>query len=726
MCSSDLDQVNKRHLALTKSIENQKECIEELKEKLNLISEEVTSKNAKSNLLQKLKDEFDGYGKATKSLLKFSKDNAHALFDKLTPLAEWIIPQKGYETCLSSLLGPYLQTLITKTQRDLNQVLSFAKESNLQGFSILCLEHLSDESSQGNQKLAQQNLVSNHFLNRVTEGDDLSIDPTALSLVNKEFFIDNKKVFHHLAQDENNLFLRENELRIIHKELILLEKEKQDLSLKHQNEKDKFESLTKEKNEASALLQQINMSLKENEMNSKSLQGEINRLEESSKEFQTKKTSLSLSLTELEDMKKQLAKQHLTEKEKRSKLESHFQKIESQFEKNFQSLNEKRSLRQSLESRTKTIEKEAQTLQEHIKIFESKSADFEEKIETMNAQMEQNENAFNNLEAENQTFIDKEIDLAEKLSQADKHYHSFEDALESLEKEEAERNQKLKHYRIDLEQLQKSDIEINDKNSQLKAENNLYFSDITDKFELSVEQTLSFTIEESFSISKVEREVKRLRRSLEGFTEINLKAVSDCKEQEERFAFLQCQLDDLNASKEKLVEIINELDNTSRKMFSDTFENIRKHFKENYTLLFDGGKADLLLNSDEDILEAGIEIIAQPPGKKMRSIQQMSGGEKCLTAMALLFALFETQSIPFCILDEVDAPLDDTNIERFTKVLKQFVKNHQFIIITHNKRTMAMADILLGISMEEKGVTKVIPFEFDRQSTEKTSENAIV
>ena len=174
-------------------------------------------------------------------------------------------------------------------------------------------------------------------------------------------------------------------------------------------------------------------------------------------------------------------------------------------------------------------------------------------------------------------------------------------------------------------------------------------------------------------------------------------------------------MDDLHESQKKLLEIITKLDDTSRQMFKETFEKIRLRFQENFLLLFNGGEADLKLSSHEDILDAGIDIVAQPPGKKMRSIQLLSGGEKCLCAVALLFALFETQSIPFCILDEIDAPLDDTNIERFTNVLRQFVKDSQFVIITHNKRTMAIADNLLGVSMQEKGVTKIIPLEFKAQ-----------
>ncbi len=187
------------------------------------------------------------------------------------------------------------------------------------------------------------------------------------------------------------------------------------------------------------------------------------------------------------------------------------------------------------------------------------------------------------------------------------------------------------------------------------------------------------------------------------------------EELKQRYEFLNQQLDDLSVSKQELVEIITKLDVESRKMFEETFEKVRANFQKNFTILFGGGEADLLFTEAEDILNAGIEIVAKPPGKQMRSISLLSGGEKCLTSMALLFAIFEVKSAPFCILDEVDAPLDDTNISRFVNVVKQFTDKCQFVIITHNKRTMSICDRLFGVSMQERGVSKLLSIEFSKE-----------
>lgn len=211
-----------------------------------------------------------------------------------------------------------------------------------------------------------------------------------------------------------------------------------------------------------------------------------------------------------------------------------------------------------------------------------------------------------------------------------------------------------------------------------------------------------------FSVKKI----KSLRNELDEAGDVNLASIDECNRNKSRYAMLNQQLDDLHSSTRELVQIIAQLDSESRKIFKETFHQIQVNFKKNFEILFSGGEADLQFTEADDVLEAGVEIIARPPGKQMRSIQLLSGGEKCLTAMALLFAIFEVKPAPFCILDEIDAPLDDSNVERFVQMVKHYIDRCQFIIITHNKRTMAIADRIFGVSMEERGISKLLSLEF--------------
>jgi chromosome segregation protein len=211
----------------------------------------------------------------------------------------------------------------------------------------------------------------------------------------------------------------------------------------------------------------------------------------------------------------------------------------------------------------------------------------------------------------------------------------------------------------------------------------------------------------------VNEEIAELRRKLARLGSVNLDSLQELTELETRAANLQTHHSDLTKAKRSLEEIINAINQDSRQLFTETLVAIRTHFQELFRKLFGGGMADIILEDENDILESGIEIIARPPGKELRSISLLSGGEKTLTAVALLLAIFRSKPSPFCILDEVDAALDEANIDRFTAVLREFLDRSQFIIITHSKKTMAAADVLYGVTMQESGVSKRVAVRFE-------------
>jgi chromosome segregation protein len=206
----------------------------------------------------------------------------------------------------------------------------------------------------------------------------------------------------------------------------------------------------------------------------------------------------------------------------------------------------------------------------------------------------------------------------------------------------------------------------------------------------------------------LEQLIADLRTQLDNMGPVNLDAVHEYDELEERYKFLEAQSTDLTNSRRELLDVIARINSTTRKLFAETFEQIRTNFREMFAELFRGGRADLSLLDENDLLNCGIEIAAKPPGKQLQSVSLLSGGERAMTAVALLFAIYMVRPSPFCILDEVDAPLDENNINCFIRVLDRFVKQSQFIIITHNKRTIAKADILYGVTMEERGVSKLV------------------
>ncbi len=210
--------------------------------------------------------------------------------------------------------------------------------------------------------------------------------------------------------------------------------------------------------------------------------------------------------------------------------------------------------------------------------------------------------------------------------------------------------------------------------------------------------------------------IDRLKKRCESFGSVNMVAIDEYEQLRERFEFLTKQQSDLITAKESLRETIRKINRQTRQMFMDTFTKVSEEFRIYFRMLFGGGEARLLLLDPENVLESGIEIIARPPGKKLQNISLLSGGEKTLTAIALIFGVFKVNPSPFCVLDEIDAALDESNVGRFSYLLKDFAHLSQFIVITHNKKTIANADAMYGITMEETGVSKVVSVKFaDKQ-----------
>lgn len=217
----------------------------------------------------------------------------------------------------------------------------------------------------------------------------------------------------------------------------------------------------------------------------------------------------------------------------------------------------------------------------------------------------------------------------------------------------------------------------------------------------------------------ISEQVTALQKRVDEIGPVNLVAIEEYEEAEQRFNFLTAQHDDLVKAKDQLLEVINRINSETRTMFAETFEKIRTNFRALFVEIFGGGQADLQLADTTDVLESGIDIMARPPGKQLRAISLLSGGEQTMTAVALLFAIYQVKPSPFAVLDELDAPLDESNINRFIRILQRFVENSQFIIITHNKRTIGMADVLYGVTMQEQGVSRIVSVRFH-----KTEEHA--
>ena len=310
-------------------------------------------------------------------------------------------------------------------------------------------------------------------------------------------------------------------------------------------------------------------------------------------------------------------------------------------------------------------------------------------------------------------FVEKE-----KAQQVSSEMHK---KVQELIEKQKQTEELLKEKRAGQEEVEHKMHEVQLELSQLEVRNEDLTQRIDEELGIDLVEAYENFEQEDVDWDKVREEIAELRGKIERLGNVNVDAIKEQEELGQRYEFLATQVEDLNKSKAQLEQLISRINRESRERFRVTFEKVRENFGELFRKLFGGGKADIFLEDPDDILECGIEIIARPPGKETRSISLLSGGEKSLTALALLFAVFKTKPSPFAFLDEVDAALDEANNERFNLIVQEFQKNSQFIIITHSKRTMSIADVLFGVTMQIQGVSKKISVKFDQVDVETDS-----
>jgi chromosome segregation protein len=296
-----------------------------------------------------------------------------------------------------------------------------------------------------------------------------------------------------------------------------------------------------------------------------------------------------------------------------------------------------------------------------------------------------------------------ELDLAlTKRSEAQAHIDEQEIALRTL-----------RHEQHDI-QSARSENEVK------LAEQKLFLGNLRERFRREYQKELEdlpplADADAATDWAALETEVAGKRAALDAIGPVNLEAITEYDELEQRYSFLTGQETDLLNAKDQILKAIQEINRTTQKLFAETFEQVKANFQEMFTELFGGGKATLSLMDESDPLECGIEIVAKPPGKQTQTVSLLSGGERTMTAVALLFAIYMVKPSPFCVLDELDAPLDESNINRFIKILKRFVQQSQFVVITHNKRTISVSDVLYGVTMEERGVSKFVSLRLQKR-----------
>ncbi|MDH7598682.1 MAG: chromosome segregation protein SMC [Sedimentisphaerales bacterium] len=354
-----------------------------------------------------------------------------------------------------------------------------------------------------------------------------------------------------------------------------------------------------------------------------------------------------------------------------------------------------RSIRQTIDGIRGQINNASETL----KTAQQEASQAAEQIAQTDRSILQTESAISDLYMQKDQLRQSCDQLKDQIQLLLQQHRQAEEALRQYSQQKAQFEQQVNDLRVELAQLE---VRQQDLVARIKEE-----------LQIDLAEAYASYNQQECDWQQVQEEIADLRSRLERLGTVNLEAIDEQDELEQRCQFLTRQLEDLQSSKAQLQQLIAKLNRECQERFTQTFEQIREHFQQIFRKLFGGGRADVILEEAEDQLEAGVEVIARPPGKETRSISLLSGGEKSMTALALLFAVFRARPSPFCFLDEVDAALDEANNERFNLLVKEFQADTQFIVITHSKRTMRIADELIGITMQVQGVSKKISVRFE-------------
>ena len=443
-------------------------------------------------------------------------------------------------------------------------------------------------------------------------------------------------------------------------------------------------------------------------------------LEEKIRRLKDEQPVISNEIEMLEDeIQQSVRKEHAS----RQKLEE-LEQINQQRNDNIQSLQARVEEQQQVQ---RDRNAELTELKVHLGQIQEQQKSIRQQIATIQSQLHHSRMAIESsrtesrscddqIEQTNRNILAAESRISElylEKEEAQKHSVKLHSDIEDLLTQKKQNEEQLRVHRAKQSEVEEgmhqSELEL----SQLQVKEEDLTLRVREELQIELSEAYRNFQQDEVDWEEVREEIADLRSKIERLGNVNVDAIDQQTDLEERYEFLAAQVEDLNQSKTQLEQLIARINKESREKFQTTFEQIRENFHQIFRKLFGGGKADIILENPEDILESGIEIVARPPGKETRTISLLSGGEKTMTAIALLFSVFKTKPSPFCVLDEVDAALDEANNERFNLIVQEFQRQSQFVIITHSKRTMSIADVLYGITMQTQGVSKKISVQFE-------------
>ena len=693
------------------------------------------SKSSLLESLKKLRTQFEGFHEGIKSLM--SQQNGERISGIREVLVEVLQTPSEYETAIETALGDKLQSVIVNSYSDSMEAIGYLKNNESGRGLFVPLNPKSTPSPP--LYLNGTKGVIGKALNFINCIDDYR--PVIELLLRNVVIVEDMQVAMHLHQNpefhgtvvtlngemiEANGFMTGGSTKSESTRLIARNREIENLSKSVKELKGRLEA-SQVKNESSKrALTELELNLKhiDGEVHKKELENnnslrdidqirqELERQENRSFALDAESMNLNQQLKNLESERGSLAEQ-LQEVEQKSCAEEESLKQERTGLEKSRSILEEKSVEISGQKVliTSLIGRRENTLTE-IKRLELQQQNLQQQIEKREADKISNQNRIIEIDSDIAVLEENILKQSREKDVLSEQAVQEEESLRENEKTQKQMDHDIRELTKKIQEITEILSQIEIKRSETRLQNAHIEERAYEDFNATREE-LSAAYDENIDEEEIESSVKELKEKLARLGEVNLAALSEFEKTNERYTFLKEQQDDLAESIELLHSTIEKINCTTQQRFLDTFERVNENFKEVFARLFQGGKANLSLIDEANPLDSGIEITANPIGKSLQTLSLLSGGEKSMTAIALMFAVFKVRPSPFCLLDEVDAPLDEANVVRFQEMLKEMAVNTQFIIITHNQKTMTFANALYGITMEEKGVSKAVSVHFN-------------
>ena len=724
------EKVNK----VKKIREEHESTVAQFEEKIRNNLNELNNKESRLKFLQETEKEFEGYVNSVKAVMQRCQKDASFGKGIDGTVASLIKVPTEYEVAIEQLLGGSLQNIVTETEENAKTAINYLKENNLGRASFYPISSVKGEKLKANIKGENgvvgiaSDLISydskydgiiQTIAGRVVICDNMD-NAIALAKKNKYSFrivtldgdiinVSGQMTGGSVQKKSTSILSRGREIDELKKIVQELQKESDKLQKEFDDYKQNTEEELKNSDELFNKYQEVQVLFATASQKMEQIDGNINKLKQKNEILQNEKDTIS---KEFEEVKKDLLNlnelmANLDKENEASQVEvDEFAKKNMEQQKIFDDLNS-----------------DIMDLKISVSSFDESSNSIEEILARINQDVEANVNNVSKKEEDIQKMLAENDALKEEIKQIENSIEGVDDRVADLTQQLSDckderdgKNAKVVEIDKSIENEYRTLDILHDQSTKLdvrKTKLEQDIEDITNKMWDEYETTPNTAKDYKEVTPHTAKEVEKLKNQIKELGPININAIDEYKAVGDRYEFLRTQKEDLEESKTSLEKIITDMVELMKIQFAQNFELINKNFGDVFVELFGGGRAELILSDTDNILESGIEIVAQPPGKKLQNMMLLSGGERAFTAIALLFAILKLSPSPFCILDEIEAALDDVNVYRFADYLKKFAETTQFIVITHRKGTQEAAGIIYGATMQEHGITDLVSMKLD-------------